>query len=150
MNIVYFARFCQLIFSYCFPDIPMPEDDVMLPLKITKRAFTDLIKKDSKKSSVPALIIPVTIQDALKQAQPDTYNSIFSADNQPHHSTSEPQNISSSGHSQKGPVVKSDRPSPKRTRTLRSSQSSQTAPPLSSPRKRRRFFQRISDSDEDT
>ena len=128
----------------------MPENDVILPFKITKTAFTDLIKKGNKKPYMPSFIIPVTIQDALKQAQPDTYNSIFSADNQPHHSTSEPQNISSSGHSQKGPVVKSDRPSPKRTRTLRSSQSSQTAPPLSSPRKRRRFFQRISDSDEDT
>ena len=61
MNIVYYARFCQLIFSYCFPDVPLPEDGNELPFKITKRAFTDLIKKDSKKNTVPVFAIPVTV-----------------------------------------------------------------------------------------
>ena len=38
-NIVYFARFCQLIFSYCFPTVPLPETDTELPFKITKRLY---------------------------------------------------------------------------------------------------------------
>ena len=70
MNIVYYARFCQLIFSYCFPDVLMPETDTELPFRITKRAFTDLIKKDSKKPQVPVFAIPVTVQDKLRVAMP--------------------------------------------------------------------------------
>ncbi|KAL1811236.1 hypothetical protein ACET3Z_021301 [Daucus carota] len=71
MNIVYYSRFCQLIFSYCFPDVPLPENENELPFKITKRAFTNLIKKDSKKNIVPVFAIPVTVQDKLKIALPD-------------------------------------------------------------------------------
>ena len=60
MNIVYYARFCQLIFSYCFPDVPIPESGNELLFKITKCAFIDLIKKDSKKPNPPVFSIPVT------------------------------------------------------------------------------------------
>ena len=80
MHVIYYARFCQLIFPYCFPNVPLPETDTELPFKITKRAFTDLIKKDSKKSPLPVFAIPVTVQDKLKLAFPDKYNSLFSND----------------------------------------------------------------------
>ncbi|XP_063941354.1 uncharacterized protein LOC135149542 [Daucus carota subsp. sativus] len=150
MNIVYYARFCQLIFSYCFPTVPIPEAGNELPFKITKRAFTDLIKKDSKKPQVPVFAIPVTVQDNLKLVMPDKYDPIFSDENIPS-SSHQPQDVSSSGPSQKGPVVKTDHqpssgPSSSPTRVLRSSKSpSKSSPP---PRKRR-FLQKISNSDSD-
>ncbi|XP_063945988.1 flocculation protein FLO11-like [Daucus carota subsp. sativus] len=146
-----------LIFSYCFPLVPIPDTDTELPFKITKRAFTDLMKKDSKKAQLPIFAIPVTVQDKLKQAMPDKYDPIFSDENIAS-SSHQPQDVPSSGPSQKGPVVKSDHkstsgPSQKGsvvtsspTRVLRSSKSpSKPSPP---PRKRR-FLQKISDSDSD-
>ena len=110
MNIVYYARFCQLIFSYCFPDVPIPETGNELPFKITKRAFTDLIKKDSKKSNAPVFVIHVTVQDKLRLALPDKYAALFSDENipQPPSSAAQPDTVPTSGPSQKGPVVKSD------------------------------------------
>ncbi|KAL1811578.1 hypothetical protein ACET3Z_021643 [Daucus carota] len=146
MNIVYYSRFCQLIFSYCFPDVPLPEDGNELPFKITKRAFTDLIKKDSKKNAAPVFAIPVTVQDKLKLALPDKYGALFSDDNIPQppspvHNptpTADPKPIS--GSSQQGPVVIS---SPKRV--LRSSRSPSKQP--SPPPRKRRFLQKISDSE---
>ncbi|XP_063946066.1 uncharacterized protein LOC135151512 [Daucus carota subsp. sativus] len=160
MNIVYYARFCQLIFSYCFPAIPIPESGNELPFKITKRAFTDLIKKDSKKPNAPVFVIPVTVQDKLRVAMPDKYGPLFSDENIPQlpSSSAQPDAHPTSGPSQQGPVVKSDQtltsgPSQKGSvettspkRVLRSSKSpSKPSPP---PRKRR-FLQKISDSDSD-
>ncbi|XP_063936114.1 uncharacterized protein LOC135147192 [Daucus carota subsp. sativus] len=157
-NTVYFARFCQLIFSYCFPLVPIPDTDTQLPFKITKRAFTDLMKKDSKKAQLPVFAIPVTVQDKLKQAIPEKYSSLFSDENIPSSSHQQQTDVSTSGPFQEGPVVKSDHkstsgPSQKGpvvtsspTRVLRSSKSpSKPSPP---PRKRR-FLQKISDSDSD-
>ncbi|XP_063939802.1 uncharacterized protein LOC135148489 [Daucus carota subsp. sativus] len=146
MNIVYYSRFCQLIFSYCFPDVPLPEEGNELPFKITKRAFTDLIKKDSKKNAAPVFAIPVTVQDKLKLALPDKYGALFSDDNIPQppspvHNpipTADPK--PTSGSSQQGPVVIS---SPKRVLRSSRSPSKQQSPP---PRKRR-FLQKISDSE---
>ena len=160
MNIVYYARFCQLIFSYCFPDVPIPENGNELPFKITKRAFTDLIKKDSKKQNVPVFAIPVTVQDKLRVALPNKYAALFSDENipQPPSSAHEPESVPTSGPSQKGPVVKTTQvitsgssqqepvaiSSPKRI--LRSSKSpTKPSPPL----RKRRILQKISDSDSD-
>nr|XP_017228772.1 PREDICTED: proteoglycan 4-like [Daucus carota subsp. sativus] len=157
-NTVYFARFCQLIFSYCYPLVPIPDTDTELPFKITKRAFTDLIKKDSKKPQLPVFAIPVTVQDKLKLTMPDKYDSLFSDENIPS-SSHQAQDIPTSGPSQKGPVVKSDLkttsgPSQKGpvvtsspTRVLRSSKSPSKQP--SPPPRKRRFLQRLSDSDSD-
>nr|XP_017228486.1 PREDICTED: microtubule-associated protein futsch-like [Daucus carota subsp. sativus] len=158
-NTVYFARFCQLIFSYCYPLVPIPDTDTELPFKITKRAFTDLMKKDSKKPQLPVFAIPVTVQDKLKQAMPEKYGSLFSDENVPSSSHQQQTDAPTSGPSNKEPVAKSDKqqisdPSQKGpvipsspTRVLRSSKSpSKSSPP---PRKRR-FLQKISDSDSDT
>ncbi|XP_017228898.2 uncharacterized protein LOC108204109 [Daucus carota subsp. sativus] len=132
----------------------MPESGNELPFKITKRAFTDLIKKDSKKPNRPVFAIPITVQDKLKLALPDKYGSLFSDENIPHSSSSSAE--PTSGPSQQGPIVKYDQPptsgpsqkgpvvksSP--TRVLRSSKSPTKPSP---PPRKRRFLQKISDSD---
>ena len=41
-NIVYFARFCQLIYNFCCPDSPQNFSETIEPFKLHKRAFTDL------------------------------------------------------------------------------------------------------------
>nr|XP_017228857.1 PREDICTED: uncharacterized protein LOC108204077 [Daucus carota subsp. sativus] len=138
MNIVYYARFCQLIFSYCFPDVPMPENGNELPFRITKRAFPDLIKKDSKKPNVPVFAVPVTVQDKLRVAMPDRYEPLFSDENIPHPPSSSAQPVV---EPTSGPVVTT---SPKRI--LRSSKSPTKPSP---PPRKRRFLQKISDSDSD-
>ena len=107
-------------------------------LKITKRAFTDLIKKDSKKTQLPVFAIPVIVQDALKLALPDKYTSLFSDENIPQPSTSTPTYVPTSGPSQQGPVVKSDLPSPKRI--LRSSKTSPQPSPSPQPKRKRKFL----------
>ncbi|XP_063936099.1 uncharacterized protein LOC135147177 [Daucus carota subsp. sativus] len=154
------ARFCQLIFSYCFPDVPIPETGNELPFKITKRAFTDLIKKDSKKPQVPVFAIPVTVQDKLRVALPDKYTALFSDENipQPSPSTVDPEQVPTSCPSQKGPVVKSTHTLPSGSsqqgpvakyspkRILRSTKSPTKPSP---PPRKRRFLQKISDSESD-
>ncbi|XP_063941234.1 pollen-specific leucine-rich repeat extensin-like protein 1 [Daucus carota subsp. sativus] len=160
MNIAYYARFCQLIFSYCFPNVPMPESGNELPFRITKRSFTDLIKKDSKKPNAPVFAIPVIVQDKLRVALPDKYGPLFSDENIPHppSSSAQPDADPTSGPSQQGPVAKPDQPlpsgpsqkgsvvtsSPKRV--LRSSKSPTKPSP---PPRKRRFLQKISDFDSD-
>ena len=48
-NTVYFARFCQLIYSFCCPDKPQNFSETIKPFKLAKRAFTDLLSTDNKK-----------------------------------------------------------------------------------------------------
>ena len=104
--------------------------------------------------------IPVTVQDKLKLALPDKYGSLFSDENipDPTSSSAQPDAEPTSGPSQQGPVVKSDQPpssgpsqkgpvvksSP--SRVLRSSKSPTRSSP---PPRKRRFLQKISDSDSD-
>ena len=40
---VYFGRFCQLLFSECFPNVDIPQDDQIPCFKLHKRVFNDLI-----------------------------------------------------------------------------------------------------------
>nr|XP_017221372.1 PREDICTED: cell surface glycoprotein 1-like [Daucus carota subsp. sativus] len=106
----------ELIFSYCFPDVPLPENGNELPFKITKRAFTDLIKKDSKKNTVPVFAIPVTVQDKLKIALPDKYEALFSDENIPqppspaHEPIAKSDPKPTSGSSQQGPSEDPEQP----------------------------------------
>ena len=83
----------------------------------------------------------------MKLALPDKYNPLFSDENQPQPSTSQPLDLLTSGPSQQGPVVKSDISSPKRI--LRSSQTSPQSSPSTQPRRKRKFLQPISDSDDE-
>ena len=49
-NTVYFARFCQLIYSFCSSDKPQLASELIEPFKLAKRAFTDLLSTDNKKA----------------------------------------------------------------------------------------------------
>ncbi|KAK1402493.1 hypothetical protein POM88_002098 [Heracleum sosnowskyi] len=68
-GVVYFARFCQLIFSTCVHEVNIIEDDVIPLFKLHKRVFSDLTNKDVKKGNVGDLLLPASIQQFL-QPQP--------------------------------------------------------------------------------
>ena len=57
-NTIYFARFCQLIYSFCCSDKPQAFSDLIQPFKLHKRAFTDLLSTDNKKTLLRPLQIP--------------------------------------------------------------------------------------------
>ena len=48
-RVVYFARFCQILFSACVVGIDILDDDVIHCFKLHKRVFSDLTNKDLKK-----------------------------------------------------------------------------------------------------
>ncbi|KAK1404788.1 hypothetical protein POM88_004393 [Heracleum sosnowskyi] len=68
-NVVYFSRFCQLLFTFCCPDVEILEDDVILSFKLHKRIFSDLTNKDNKKGDVGVLMLPESVQQFLVQSQ---------------------------------------------------------------------------------
>ncbi|KAK1372806.1 hypothetical protein POM88_028999 [Heracleum sosnowskyi] len=69
-SVVYFALFCQLVFSACVPGIEIAEDDVIPSFKLHKRIFSDLTNKDVKKGNVGDLLLPVIVQQFLNPPQP--------------------------------------------------------------------------------
>ncbi|KAL8146507.1 hypothetical protein AgCh_004291 [Apium graveolens] len=89
-NIVYFARFCQLIFNHCCADGPQPTTDLTPSFKIAKRAFNDLVNADVKKKVVRPLQIPQSVKQILVNADPDTYRSVY-PDVQPTTTSQTPQ-----------------------------------------------------------
>ncbi|KAK1376195.1 hypothetical protein POM88_032388 [Heracleum sosnowskyi] len=68
-NVVYFSRFCQLIFNLCCPDIEILENDVIPSFKLHKRIFSDLTNKDIKKGDVGVLMLPEYVQQFLINSQ---------------------------------------------------------------------------------
>ncbi|KAK1395219.1 hypothetical protein POM88_014275 [Heracleum sosnowskyi] len=64
-SVVYFARFCQLIFSACVPGVDIVENDVIPSFKLHKRIFSDLVNKDVKKGNVGELLLPAIVQQFL-------------------------------------------------------------------------------------
>lgn len=48
-NMIYYARFCQLIFSYYCPNLPVLNAEKIKGFKLNKRAFKDPISRDGKK-----------------------------------------------------------------------------------------------------
>ncbi|KAK1378694.1 hypothetical protein POM88_025438 [Heracleum sosnowskyi] len=68
-NVVYFSRFCQLIFNFCCPNVEIVEDDVILSFKLHKRIFSDLTNKDNKKGDVGVLLLPESVQQFLDNLQ---------------------------------------------------------------------------------
>ncbi|KAK1396131.1 hypothetical protein POM88_005994 [Heracleum sosnowskyi] len=68
-NVVYFSRFCQLIFNHCCPDVEILDEDVILSFKLHKRIFSDLINKDNKKGEVGPLMFPASVQQFLDNLQ---------------------------------------------------------------------------------
>jgi hypothetical protein len=72
---VYFARFCQLLFSVCVSGVQISADDIIQPFKVHKRIFSDLINKDVSKGQVPELFFPLALQNFLHQPQTPTSQS---------------------------------------------------------------------------
>ncbi|KAK1378821.1 hypothetical protein POM88_025565 [Heracleum sosnowskyi] len=70
-HVVYFSRFCQILFSACVPNAEIDEEDVIPSFKLHKRVFSDLTNKDFKKVSVGELLLPETVLQFLNpQPQP--------------------------------------------------------------------------------
>ncbi|KAK1352547.1 hypothetical protein POM88_053244 [Heracleum sosnowskyi] len=68
-NVVYFSRFCQLIFNFCCPNVEIVEDDVILSFKLHKRIFSDLTNKDNKKGDAGLFMLPESVQQFLDNLQ---------------------------------------------------------------------------------
>ncbi|KAK1390407.1 hypothetical protein POM88_018585 [Heracleum sosnowskyi] len=60
-GVVYFSRFCQILFSYCVQGVDIVAEDVS-SFKLHKRIFSDLINKDVKKGVVGDLLLPASVQ----------------------------------------------------------------------------------------
>ncbi|KAK1394729.1 hypothetical protein POM88_013785 [Heracleum sosnowskyi] len=74
-SVVYFARFCQLIFSFCVDGVEIAEGDVIPTFRLHKRIFSDLTNKDIKKGNVGELLLPALVQQFLQpqpQPQPES------------------------------------------------------------------------------
>ncbi|KAK1381633.1 hypothetical protein POM88_028377 [Heracleum sosnowskyi] len=63
-GVVYFSRFCQILFSYCVEGVEVIDEDVSC-FKLHKRIFSDLINKDVKKGVVGDLLLPALVQQFL-------------------------------------------------------------------------------------
>ncbi|KAK1403968.1 hypothetical protein POM88_003573 [Heracleum sosnowskyi] len=64
-GVVYFARFCQLLFTACVPAVEIAANDVIPAYKLHKRILSDLINKDVKKGNVGELLLPAVLQHFL-------------------------------------------------------------------------------------
>ncbi|XP_074348798.1 uncharacterized protein LOC141687424 [Apium graveolens] len=76
-NVVYFARFCQLIYNYCTSDEPKLAGELMEPFRLAKRAFTDLFTADNKKGVLRPLCIPLSVKQALLNVDAATYSLLY-------------------------------------------------------------------------
>ncbi|KAL8094300.1 hypothetical protein AgCh_035994 [Apium graveolens] len=157
-DVVYFARFCQLIYTYCTAE-PQLVSTQTPPFKVAKRYFNDLINADTKKSMVRQLQIPQSVKQILVNADPATYKSVYSNVQPTHHnqnpSTSVPTSHSTqptlrtylksylstsqtAQPSSSAPTVKPTSSKPKRTKTV----------PQTSQKKRRITLRDESDSED--
>lgn len=71
---IYYARFCHLLFSYCFPNVPFANADTIDPIRLNKRVFKDIISRDGKKTTLPPLRIPAQATQLLIDNLPTMYN----------------------------------------------------------------------------
>ena len=88
-NSVYFAIFCQLIYSFCSSDKAQLASELIEPFKHAKRAFTDLLSTDNKKAILRPLQIPQSVKHVLVNSDPNTYTAIY-PDIQPSQPSSAP------------------------------------------------------------
>lgn len=66
---VYFARFCQLLYSACMPNVKVSEDDIIQPFRVHRRVFSDLTNKDATKEQIPDFIFPLALKNFVNQPQ---------------------------------------------------------------------------------
>ncbi|KAK1388843.1 hypothetical protein POM88_017021 [Heracleum sosnowskyi] len=78
-NVVYFSRFCQILFSACVNNVEITEEEEIPSFKLHKRVFSDLTNKDLKKVTVGELLLPERVHQFLNpqpqsQQQPQQIN----------------------------------------------------------------------------
>ncbi|KAL8105746.1 hypothetical protein AgCh_029515 [Apium graveolens] len=124
-NVVYFARLCQLIYSFSCADKPQPTTNLIPPFKLAKRAFNDLLNVDMKKQVVRPLQIPQLVKQILVNAYPQTYISVY-PNVQPTNTSQPPQHPSDHTTSTQTPQPSQPQPTQPSIRTcFKPSQSSQ-------------------------
>ncbi|KAL1823764.1 hypothetical protein ACET3Z_010542 [Daucus carota] len=74
-QIIYFSRFCQLLFNATVGEVDFAVDDEIKPFRLHKRVFKDLISKDEKYSIQRPLLIPAPVRarmdlSPVQQQQP--------------------------------------------------------------------------------
>ena len=113
-NTVYFARFCQLIYSFCCDDKPQSASELISSFRLAKRAFNDLLSTDNKKAVLRPLRVPLSVKQALIIYDPVKYIALY-PDVQP----SEPQPLAPTTSTQtpqpSDPIVHPSSSKPKRT-----------------------------------
>ncbi|KAK1387714.1 hypothetical protein POM88_015892 [Heracleum sosnowskyi] len=93
-HVVYFSRFCQILFSACVPNVEIDEEDVIPSFKLHKRVFSDLTNKDLKKVNVGELLLPERVLQFLhpepQQQQESVNPEVFPSQPQSQVEDSEP------------------------------------------------------------
>ena len=134
-NIVYFARFCQLIYSFCCDNKPQSASELISSFKLAKRAFNDLLSTDNKKVVLRPLQVPIYVKQALITYDPVKYTELYPdvQPSEPHPSapTTSTQPPQTSQPQPLDPIVQPSSSKPKRTKKVPQTQ-----------QKRRRFILR--------
>ena len=134
-NVVYFARFCQLIYTFCCADEPQLASSLFPPFKLAKRAFNDLVNADLKKKVIRPLQIPQSVKQILVNADPHTYMSVY-PDIQPTSTSQTPQQPSEHTTHTSQPTKPSIRTHLKPSQITQPASSAHTMKPSSSKPKR--------------
>ncbi|KAL8108479.1 hypothetical protein AgCh_024798 [Apium graveolens] len=129
-NTVYFARFCQLIYSFCCDDKPQSASELIPSFRLAKRAFNDLLSTDNKKAVLRPLRVPLSVKQALIIYDPVKYTALY-PDVQP----SEPQPSAPTTSTQ---TPQTSQPSAQTTRPSSSKNSKRTKYVPQPPQKRRK------------
>ncbi|KAL1811543.1 hypothetical protein ACET3Z_021608 [Daucus carota] len=61
-QVIYFSRFCQLLFNATVGEVDFDVDDEIKPFRLHKRVFKDLISKDEKYPIQRPLLIPAQVR----------------------------------------------------------------------------------------
>ena len=61
-QVIYFSRFCQLLFNVTVGEVDFDVDDEIKPFRLHKRVFKDLISKDEKYPIQRPLLIPAQVR----------------------------------------------------------------------------------------
>ncbi|XP_063939786.1 uncharacterized protein LOC135148479 [Daucus carota subsp. sativus] len=61
-QVIYFSRFCQLLFNATIDEVDFDVDDEIKPFRLHKRVFKDLISKDEKYPIQRPLLIPAQVR----------------------------------------------------------------------------------------
>ncbi|KAL1826547.1 hypothetical protein ACET3Z_004959 [Daucus carota] len=112
-QIIYFSRFCQLLFNATVGEVAFDAADEIKPFKLHKRVFKDLISKDEKRPVLRPLQIPAPLRAKLNLPQAPQPQPPVS----PTATRSSLKTPSTKSTPKPSKSTKSDAPSTKKTRT---------------------------------